>query len=404
MRITAKLLFVSLSVMFIIVGSVFVVAYANGRKVVDTPEVQWVSHTEYWSSSGVGASEVASTIVRLTDYQGNPFTVNSCTAMILYPNKTAYVSGASMNQSSIPGNWYRTDIIPATEGTYEQEVTCSYGGGKTIKTAQSFHVNPALNFIKNVDADVLTNGAAISDVNVTLKARIADANDSITSRVSLAQTTLHNLLNNLNSTVFAELSRVNATVNTHLENVNMSLDAHLAGTQAAIQAQLSNTNASLTSLINTVYNSLYSYMVLYLPAINQTTTSIYSDTRWLVSNAMNQQNAADITNRFNAADGNLSLVEQFCRNQQTNSSALCQEVYGIRDVLDHTRAEQTSYFTTLNQTTTNTWNLLSGAVTTKIDSLLENIGVIRGQTTQINDTVVAIRADQTAEVRIQAIA
>jgi len=404
MKITAKLFLIGASITMLIVLVTLVAAYSNGKNLVSTPNVDWVSHTEYWSSSGVGSNEVASTIVRLTDYKGDPFIVDSCSATILYPDKTAYKSNVPLSQSSIVGNWYRTDPIPTIEGTYEQEVTCNYGAGKTITTSQSFHVNPALNFIKNVDADVLTNGVALANVNATVNARIADTNNSITTTISAAKSDLNSLLNEMNSTLFGELDAVNATVNTHLTNVNVSLTAQLGSTQTAIQTQLSNTNASLTGLINTVYDSLSSYLALYLPAINQTTTSIYADTRWLVTNAMNQDNAADINNRFAAADGNLSLVENFCANAQTNSSALCGEVYRMRGVLDATRAEQTSYFNTLDQTTTSTWNLLSGSITTKIDSLLENIGVIRGQTTQINSTVEAIRTDQTSEVRIQPIA
>ncbi len=404
MKITAKLFLVGVSITVFVVLGALVTAYSNGKSVVATPNVDWVSHTEYWSSSGAGANEVASTIVRLTDYKGDPFSVDSCSATILYPDKTVYKLNAAMSQSGVAGNWYRTDPIPEAEGTYEQEVTCNYGAGKTIKTSQSFHVNPALNFIKNVDADVLTNGVALSNVNATVNARIADTNDSITTTISAAKADLNRLLNNMNETLFAELDAVNATVNTHLTNVNVSLTAQLGSTRDAIQIQMSNTNESLTSLINSVHNSLSDYLELYLPAINKTTTDIYSDTRWLVTNAMNQDNAADINNRFAATDGNLSLVEQFCANAQTNSSALCSEVYMMRAVLDATRAEQTSYFNTLDETATNTWNLLSGAITTNVDSLLENIGIIRGQTTQINDTVVAIRADQTSEVRIQAIA
>jgi len=98
------------------------------------------------------------------------------------------------------------------------------------------------------------------------------------------------------------------------------------------------------------------------------------------------------------------FVEQFCLNTQTNSSGLCSEVYEVGRVLDATRAEQTSYFDTLNETTTNTWELLSGDVTTTINSILDTVTTIKGQTTQINSTVEAIREDQTTEVRIQAIA
>jgi hypothetical protein len=404
MRVTGKLLLLSLGLTFVVVFGAVVAAYSNGSEVVSTPTVKWVSHTEYWSSSGVGADEKASTIVRLTDYRGNAYNVDGCTATLLYPNKTAYITDQPMVESTISGNWYRNDTIPDVEGTYEQEVTCTYNGNNEIKTSQSFHVNPALNFIKQVDTDVLANGAAISNVNLTLKAKIADANASITATVNAAELSINNLLNTMNATVFAELDAVNATVNTHLTDVNLSLDGRIGVAQTAIQTQLTESNTTLSALINAVYNDLNDYLVLYLPAINTTTTNIFTDSQWLVNNAMNQDNAADITNRFDRVDQNISVIEDFCTTTQTNTSALCQEVYGVREVLDLTRAEQTSYFTTLNETTTNTWDLLSGDVTTNINTLLSDVGIIKGQTTQINDTVVAIRADQTGEIRIQAIA
>ncbi len=404
MRITKKLTLFSVAACFVILFGVLVSAYSNGREISSTPNVEWVSHTEYWSSSGVGSDEKASTIVRLTDYKGDPFAVDSCTANILFPDKTAYVSNAPLAQSGIPGNWYRADSIPAVEGTYEQEVTCNYGGGKTIKTGQSFHVNPALNFIKNVSSQVLLNGVSLTDVNLTILGKIEGTNKSILTQVLSTETTLDSLVDTINASLSQQLANAEASLDSRLTDANLSLDAHLGSTQVAIQTQLTNAETNLDNLIDSVNASLQSYLTAYLPVIKTTTDNIYADSQWLVANAMSQENAANITRRFNALDGNLSLIENFCKNTQTNSSGLCAEVYETGQVLDLTRNEQTSYFQTLNQTTTNTWNLLSGDITTKIDSLLSNIGVIRGQTTRINSTVEAIRADQTAEVRIQAIA
>jgi hypothetical protein len=404
MNVKKKLLTLGLSAVFLLLAVVTAAAYSNGKAVVDEPAVQWVSHTEYWSSGGVGSGEVASTIVRLTDYRGAAFNVDSCDATILYPNKTAYISGAGLIQSAISGNWYRNDTIPDVEGTYEQEVVCAYGNGKEVRTSQSFHVNPALNFIKNVSAQVLTNGLALSDVNLTLLGKIEGTNQSILTQIVASETSLDALIDTVNASLSQQLTDAEENLTSYLTGVNVSLNARIGTSQTAIQTQLTDVNNSLTALLNTINSDLSNYLQLYLPALNETTTNIYSDSQWLVANAMNQEDAADIDNRFNRLDGNVSLVEQFCLNTQTNSSGLCAELYEIGNVLDATRNEQTSYFTTLNQTTTNTWDLLSGDITTNINSLLSNVNLIKGQTTQINSTVDAIRSDQTTEVRIQAIA
>ncbi len=449
-------------------------------------------------------------IIRLTDYRGEPFNVDSCVATIYYPNKTAYVSNQAMSQSPIAGNWYRYDNVPVEEGTYEQNVVCQYGS-KSTTTSQSFHVNPALNFIKNVDADVLSVDARLVNVNASVTGTVVDAQKNMTTNLNVAETNLNNLLNRINQSISTELSDVNGTLNTKLTNVhlalttqladsntsiitrideaetnlttlitrvntsvaaqltslnaslnsqlintnasitgllndvevrlttrintaetnlrelsnainnslstqllntgnsldtklnniNVSLVAELGDTQTVIQSKITDVNASISNLVSTMSNDIKAYLVEYLPVLKKNTEDIYNDTQWIVTNAMIDR--ASIDARFNSIDGNVTLVEDFCKNTITNSSVLCQEVYNLKTTLNTVRAEQTSYFETLNQTTTNTWNLLSGDIATNINSLLSNVGIIRGQTTQINATVEQIREDQTSQVYVHII-
>jgi UDP-N-acetylglucosamine transferase subunit ALG13 len=508
---------VNAKTVIILIGAVFITllvgVYVNGANVASTPTVNWVSHTEYWSSTGVGSSEKAATIISITDYKGSAFSVDSCSASIYYPNKTAYVSNQPMNASSVAGNWYRYDSIPDVEGTYEQQVTCRYGTDKTIATSQSFHVNPALNFIKNVDADILNMDARLVNVNASVTGTVLNAQQNMTANINAAQTNLNNLMDNINQSVSNQLFGVNGNLETKLTNVqititnqlagantsiitkvnatettlaslmnsvnrsladqlanakadlnsqllnvnasvtglmndvearltvridtaetnladlsneinnslsnqltvassdlnarltavNVSLNADIGSAKNAIQTQLTNVNSSVSNLVKTLNDDIKSYLVQYLPVIKTNTDNIYSDTQWLVTNAMNKDDRDAMAARFNSLDENVTLIEGFCKNTQTNSSALCQEVYNLKTTLNTVRLEQTTYYQDLDNTVTNTWDLLSGDIATNINSLMSNVGIIKGQTTQINQTLEQIREDQTSQVSIHVI-
>jgi len=496
-----------------VLSGLFVFAYSNGKNVVSEPYTLWVSHTEYWSSDGPGENERASTIVRITDYKGEPFNIDSCVANIFYPDKTLYITEGAMQQSGISGNWYRTDPIPTFEGTYEQEVICTYGNGKTVKTSQSFHVNPALNFIKNVSSQVLSSEAylqqvnisltgtvenakadlstqltsaetnldglmnqinsdlstkiddaqaaldtSLSNVNVSVTGTIQSTGQQITTTVNAAETNLTNLLNDVNTQLQAQLTAHDASVDTQLadlevtvtgsidaakveilsaidasntnlnsalsdletnlnaqltahdadmnadlSNVNLTITTQLSETQQEIQTQLTNVNASVSELVATARDNVLDYMSSYLPQINETVSNVYNDTQWLVGNAMNQEDKAEIDSRFNTVDASLAELESMCGSSLTNSSDLCQEVYALRSVVDDLRVEQTQYYTDLDATTTNTWNLLSGQIATNLDEALTQLGIIRQTTEDINATVNTIRQDQIDQVHIQII-
>ena len=373
-------------------------AYVNGKELIDSPEVMWVSHTEYWSGDDV------STIVRLTDYRGEPYSnVQDCTVTIKYPDKTDWIVDAAMSESTVSGNWYHTDVAPYTQVTYEQEVTCTYGASKTVKTSQSFHINPALTQIQNISADLTAQTALLTDVQGSISAQIVSTNDTINLNVDESETTITTLINTVEGDLSNQMATLGTNVDAQIVDVNTSLSGQLGDTQVSIETNLGNTETTLSDLMTTLDSNLKTYLTVYLDDINGTLTSVYTDTQWLSLNAMNQEDAALIQARFDTVDTNLELIEDFCSNSQTNVSDLCGEVTNLRIVIDTMRAEQTGYYTDLNQTTLNTWNLLSGEIATEIDSLLVDIGIIRTQTTAINETLSAIRQEQLEEIRIHTI-
>jgi len=392
-KIIALGLILVISLSSVVIGA----AYLNGRVVLTTAKAQWVSHTEYWSGDDV------STIVRLTDYKGDPLEVDSCEVTIMYPNKLIWINSAPMYESSVAGNWYRTDKATYTQGTYEQQVTCVYDGGKIITTAQSFHVNPALTRIQNISEDVIAQAAQLTTVHGNIIANVQGTNESINANVDFTRTTVDNLITAVNEDLSTQMTALGVDVDTKLTDVNTNIVGELGDTQVAIQSQLGDVEVSLSNLMNELDDDLRVYLTMYLRDINNTATIVYEDTQWLLNNAMNQDNAEEINQRFDSIDTNLAVIEEFCGNPETVNSDLCQEVYMLRGVVDNMRVEQTDYYNELDTTTTSTWDLLSGTVSSNIDVLLGRTEIIQAQTTEINETVNEIRQDQVDHVNMQVI-
>ena len=373
-------------------------AYSNGKNVIADPEVTWVSHTEYWSGDDV------STIVRLTDYRGDAYdNVQDCIVTIKYPDKSNWVVDANMAQSTVAGNWYHTEVVPYIQGTYEQEVTCTYGAGKTVKTSQSFHVNPALTQIQNISADILSETALLTDVHTSVTAQITSTNETIAADIASSETTITDLVNTVDTDLTNQMTALGSDIDSDLIDVNASISGQLGETQVSIETNLGNTETTLSNLMTTLNGNLQSYLTVYLTDINNTANLIYTDTQWLSLNAMNQEDATEIQNRFDSIDNNLAVIEDFCSNSQTNVSDLCGEVSTLNDIVDAMRAEQTTYYLDLNQTTLSTWNLLSGDIATNLDAVLISVGIIQTQTTEINETLSQIRQEQLEEIRIYTI-
>ncbi|MBN2095116.1 MAG: hypothetical protein JW727_03650 [Candidatus Aenigmarchaeota archaeon] len=482
-------------------------AYSDGKDVTSEPYIMFVSHTEYWSGDN------ASTIVRLTDYKGDPYDVDICIANIFYPNKTAYVSNQPLQPSSIPGNWYRTDPAPLAEGTYEQEVTCTYGGSKTTKASQSFHVNPALNLIRNLSEqnialdlnlgeinltltgtienttaglsgqinstettlsglirdinetlaqDIASSNAEVDtrliDMEISLKGKIAENGQQIVSNLSVVEgnltalieqvnsdlqsqlsangasidsglldvqvnvtgtvenaktqiilevqdteTTITSAIGQLDTDLSGELSKVNASIDSKLTDVSIGISAQVAGSRDAIQAQLTGVNGSISDLVNATQSTMLSYMGGYLPYMNQTLEGIRQDTEWLVSNAMGGGNMTEINQRFDSVDADLASLQAMCGDEITNDSQLCRDVFSLKETVQSLKSEQTAYLEDINATTASTWQLLSGDFAAKLDSILLDLGLIKAQTSEINQTLSQMRDDQLNQVNIHII-
>jgi hypothetical protein len=110
----------------------------------DQGNLKMVSGTEYISG------EYGQVIIRLADNSGNPIEGATCSATILYPDKSYFLTDYEMRSSSQSGNYYASFMTPTINGIYEETITCAYdrrGGRQTMKVSSSFHVSPALNFV-----------------------------------------------------------------------------------------------------------------------------------------------------------------------------------------------------------------------------------------------------------------
>lgn len=612
----------------------FSTAYINGKNVTEEGiSLQWVSHTEYWKD------DHASTIVRLSDYKGNPIEVDECNVTILYPDKSVFVNNQPLSKSEIIGNWYRSDYLGEIPvGTYEQEVFCKKGN-KIVTSSQSFHLNPALEQINTLTKKSDNLDLKLSDVNVVVTGKIAETGENITTNITELSTSLNtllddintdlstqitqgihvlqtdfsdvnvyvtgvvkttgqeiqtnlsnvnenlgNILSNVNSSILeqlevdynalqanlndvsldisATLTQTGETINTNittsntsltnllttinqnlleklgedfnqtqtnLSNISFNLSAKLDETQEEIKTEIQASTSSLTNLLNTINTNVLGKMDSKFQEISEQltdvslelsgvisetgetiTTSISAsnisltnlinsvnvdltseitqqfnntnaliatkfsdsqefiktkvedlnfslvgkinltgqeiktqitsmndslvdlindaivgdiseqlndvlseitsqiievkqDTNWLVSNAINQTDMQEIRNKFAVLNNNMNNLENFCSTADTNNSELCKEIYNIKqsiNVMNQTQEQKLNEIHTVN---INTWNLLSGDIATKIDSLLTDIGIIKAQTTDINSTVHQILDNQESEINIRII-
>jgi hypothetical protein len=158
-----------------------------------TSDLKMVSGTEYISG------EFGQVIIRLTDRFGNEIIDATCSATILYPDKTYFLLDASMGLSTTGGNYYREFTTPSVTGIYEEIITCTFdkNGPRTEKISSSFHVSPALNFV------------------VELSQREREHYDELVRRLNETYVELMHLFNesnanfkNINETMQEEMNRV----------------------------------------------------------------------------------------------------------------------------------------------------------------------------------------------------
>ncbi len=374
-------------------------AYGAGKEVVnDNIQMQWVSHTEYWRADS------ASTIVRLINYKGDPYTMDSCTVKILYPDKTVFVNNLPMALSGIDANWYRTDSLDgAPLGTYEQEVTCTKGV-QTVKSSQSFHLNPALEEIKTITEKSDALSLDLTNVNIAIQGKIADTELAINTNIDNLDTDMTSLLNNIDQSMTDEFTNTRSTIGTQLSQVNVSLYGKVEATGTEIKTELSAVNQSLYELIETQLTAdITQQLNDMLATITTQLDRIETDTDWLTTNAMNQNDMSTIETRFTNLDNDLDDVMAFCSSPETSSSALCLEILNIKNAVDTMKTEHDVYLAQIDTTTLSTWQLLSGDIATNIDQILTTLGIIQTQTTEINDTTHEILEEMQNEVQIRII-
>jgi len=391
---TKKRTIISLIVIsFVLAGVFFVSAYTTGKNVVDDVTLQWVSHTEYWSN------DHASTIIRLADYKGNAYSIDSCSVTILNPDKSVFVNNATMAESAIDGNWYRTDsLIGAAMGTYEQEVTC-VKGQQTIKSSQSFHLNPALEEVNTVsqNLDLLNN--SLFDFDIEVNGVLSETNESIYTRINVAEINLDNALTTAKQSILDELEAAGIESNENFVNINATILSKIDDLDVSFSNNLNSVHSDLNNFLTAMENNLSSQMTNMLNDLTAQLNAVKADTEWIVSNTMDQTDRTAIDARFSSVDSDLSKLLNFCGEVVTDDSDLCQEIYGIRDAIVVLRSEQQAHYDSLNETTHNTWELLSGDVTASINNILIALNIIQEQNQEINSTTHDILDEIQGEIR-----
>lgn len=141
--------------------------------------------------------------------------------------------------------------------------------------------------------------------------------------------------------------------------------------------------------------------------LNDTANNIYNDTQWIRSNLVTNDTFNDwknnVTNRFDAVDGNITVLKGFCNTTETNSSALCQEIWKMSSFQDAQNITFTNYFENITTTQMNIWNYMTGTLFIKLNDTYNLLFNVNQTVTDIKSNVTDIRQDQMDEVHINII-
>jgi hypothetical protein len=295
---------------------------------VITPEadMKMISHTEYWSG------ETGKIAVRLVDNTGNPISVNNCTTSILYPGETAFVTDGLMTSSGFTGNHYYDFTVPTTEGVYEYSSTCNWGVNKAQTVASSFHVSPALNTQKVINATSATNNALL--INLTTKA-VAIYNDTQYIRSNMiTQTSIDNAVAGINSSMNTQFTQLQTNI-----SQLMSFCGNPQTSGSALCAYLSNINTSVAGIatnnailseINATTHTTYTYMTTTLfnkvndvfglaTSINNTVTAVQATVNTINTTTTNTQNTV---NTINGTVNGISADTQAILDRMNNATQM----------------------------------------------------------------------------------
>ncbi len=351
-----------------VVGIFFVSAYVTGRNVREDVELQWVSHTEYWNNDS------ASTIIRLADYRGNAYDVDSCSVNILYPNKTTFVSEGEMIESNIDGNWYRADsLVGAPLGTYEQEVTC-VRGSQTIVSSQSFHLNPALEEVNTVSQDLDSARTELENVNLTVHANVQETGESINVNIDTTETTLSSLMNSIGTGITEDISSTEASLSTQLNDAEISLSGDISNTEAAVLLELANVNGSINDLLNNVIQpeletkieQEIAALMAQVSAVNISITGIVEDTGESINVNVDAAETS-LTNLVNAAE--TGILSEIQGTEATLNSSLTNVQVSLTNSLADTENALSTQLTNVNGSVT---NLLNNVIQPELESLMNS--------------------------------
>jgi len=377
--------------------------YATGDAVIDEGfKMKMISHTEY------RFSEPGQIISRLVDFQGNAVSVENCTASILYPDKSFLVEDALMTATgNITGDHYYAFTTPAgPEGVYEYQSTCLYGNGPSFKEASvtnSFHLSSAL-------TNVLGNLTDLQADIVNVEGNLSVLQGDITS----IQGDLTNVANNL--------SAVNASLSQDIVDLSAQLNANTSTILAEFGAIQSNFTHVLDDLHNmnstmiTEFSNIASNFTAIgtqLDTIEQTLSDEFGYLQLNVTQILDAIGAVSIDTQVlvdahNAILGNLTEIDTDLSVIISNQVAMNITIEDTNTVVNDVQSTVDAMAIVLNTvdtTTTNTYNYLTGTLANNVQQVLDDLGVMNAtintidvNVLEINATTQAILANQEAEV------
>jgi hypothetical protein len=319
---------IGLVCLFLALGGV--VSYDHGNQVLGDNQMFVISHSEYWSS------EQGMIIGRLLDFQGNPITVTNCTVDIYYPNMSLFVNDGVADDSlqASTGTHFYQFITPSVEGVYQYIMTCDYPPNKQMSVANSFHLSPALNTVKNLN-------------------------------MSFAQF------------VAQELSHYNS-LQANISVINSDL--------LVIKTDLSDIKVNLTSIsADTTY--IRSNM-LTANVFNSNITTVINNQNTIIGQGQSILN--NLTAIENFCGSATTSGSQLC--------LWVNQIQSQVGSLNTTMTSYTGILNEINQTTHSTYDYMTGTLATNINSIISALGRVETNTVQINATVNDIKANQEAQV------
>jgi hypothetical protein len=317
--------------------------YATGTHVINDVYMKMVSHTEY------RYGEQGQIIARLVDFQGNPVVVQSCNATILYPDKSYFVNMATMSESvNISGDHYYGFTTPSgPEGVYEYQATCFFMQGMQLRNqsvTNSFHLSGAFN--------------AIMD-NQTLQNLYLEAIQGNLTDIGVALQELSLELAAVNSSLSGEILALSEQLNT---NVTMLFD-QADGNYLSLQTQL---NANVTQILDAI--DTIDVEVNFTPVFDAIDAlELAMESNFTYTNNLISTLSDDVNSNFTVA-------------------------FNYFNALNVSSGDIYSVLLNVNDTTTNTYQYLTGTLTTNLNDVLTQLGVINATVNRIETNTVAINA------------